>query len=113
MESNPRRAKLVRKAEQWRWSSLKGTGSPDGRSLLSSLPVRRPANWSKIVNEPLEEKLEKQIREAIKRSRPLGDPAWVTKTASKLGLGFTLRPQGRPRKPPIAVGKLPVKTRRK
>jgi putative transposase len=113
IESNPRRAKLVRKSEQWRWSSLKRAKSPDGKDLLSALPVRRPVNWSKIVNDPLEQKLEKQVREAIKRGRPFGDPAWVAKTASRLGLEFTLRPHGRPRKLPPGERKRPVKTRRK
>jgi putative transposase len=98
IESNPRRAKLAGKSEQWRWSSLAGSDSPDGRKLLSALPVRRPANWARLVNEPLEESAAAQVREAIKRSRPFGESAWIAKTASKYGLESTMRPQGRPRK---------------
>jgi len=113
IESNPRRDKLVRKSEQWRWSSLRGTKSPDGRALLSTLPVRRPANWGKIVDAPLEEDLEKQILEAVKRGRPFGDPAWVARTASRLGLEFTIRPHGRPRRSPPAEKKPRGKKRRR
>jgi putative transposase len=113
LESNPRRGKLVKKAEQWKWSSLQGRQSPDGGELLSAPPVRPPANWNELVNEPMDETLEKQLQEAIKRGRPFGDPAWVAKTAERLGLEFTLRPQGRPRKLPVAEKKPAAPKRRK
>jgi hypothetical protein len=40
---------------------------------------------------------EAAIRLAIARSRALGDDEWVKQTTAQLGLGHTLRPNGRPR----------------
>jgi putative transposase len=36
--------------------------------------------------------------QCAERGRPYGNVAWVEQTAERLGLGFTLRPRGRPRK---------------
>ena len=40
----------------------------------------------------------KDIRTSIERCRPYGSATWIQKTASRLGLEFTLRPRGRPKK---------------
>ena len=98
VEANPRRAKMVNRAEHWPWSSLSAPRSPDGRPLLADWPVRRPPNWLELVNEPLPEEKRELIQEALKRGRPLGEPQWVDKTVKSLGLEFTVRPRGRPRK---------------
>ena len=98
VEANPRRAKLVKRAEDWPWSSLTGKSSPDGRSLLGEWPVRRPPNWLELVNEPLPQEKREMIQAAIQRGRPLGEADWVDKTAKRLGLEFTVRPRGRPKK---------------
>ena len=34
----------------------------------------------------------------VNRGRPFGDPNWVTDTAKRLGLEWTIRPRGRPKK---------------
>lgn len=49
VEANPLRAKLVGRAESWRWGSLweRETG---GRRLLDSSSVPLPADWVGIVN---------------------------------------------------------------
>jgi putative transposase len=98
VEANPRRAKLVAQAEQWRWSGLwrrldRATDLP-----LCAWPVRRPGNWSDHVNRSLPEVTLMQLRESVQRGRPWGDAAWVRSTAERLGLEFTLRGPGRPRK---------------
>jgi putative transposase len=98
IEANPLRAKLVKRAEQWPWSSLSATRSPDGRELLSRWPVRRPPNWLELVNEPLPQEKRGAIQESMKRGRPLGEAKWMQEKARQLGLEFTLRPRGRPRK---------------
>ena len=52
IEANPLKAKLVRRAEDWQWSSLweRETGR---RSLLDPSPVALPADWVEIVNTPI------------------------------------------------------------
>ena len=39
-----------------------------------------------------------RARDSVIRGRPFGTPAWVRSTAERLGLEFTLRGPGRPRK---------------
>jgi putative transposase len=98
VESNALRAGLVRRAERWRWSSLASPASPDGRALLSASPMSRPRGWLAIVNQPMEKPALSALRDSVGRGRPYGDPAWVSRIARRLGLEFTLRPRGRPRK---------------
>jgi len=38
------------------------------------------------------------LRCCVNRGRPFGDPNWITDTAKRLGLEWTLRPRGRPKK---------------
>ena len=100
VEANPRRGGLVERAEQWRWSGLgrrmHGSGSDD--LPLSPWPVERPRNWLAWVNRELKEEQIEGIRACVERGRPLGPEDWVRRTAERLGLGFTLRGPGRPRK---------------
>ncbi|HUB26076.1 MAG TPA: hypothetical protein VL992_11655, partial [Tepidisphaeraceae bacterium] len=58
----------------------------------------RPANWSRLVNARLSEAELAGVRRCVCRGRPWGEPAWVQATADRLGLGFTLRDRGRPKK---------------
>ncbi|REK18985.1 MAG: hypothetical protein DWQ37_02670 [Planctomycetota bacterium] len=98
VEANPRRAKLVDRAERWRWSSLwRRLHRADGPPLVA-WPVRRPRNWLDRVNARLRPETLKQLRESVQRGRPLGDADWVQQTAARLGLEFTLRGPGRPKK---------------
>jgi putative transposase len=109
LEGGARRAKLVTRAEDWRWASLKQRAERQDAPPLAEWPVDRPATWLNLVNGPLADVEEEQIRVSIRRDRPLGSPAWVRRTAAKLGLTQTLRPRGRPPKP---LAKLSPRQRR-
>ena len=115
VEANPLRAGLVRRAEQWRWSGLafregrggdgdrrsddRDRGRDDGPALRPvAWPVDRPRNWIALVNEALPARQAEAVRTSLARQRPLGAEPWVLKTAKRLGLEFTLRPRGRPKK---------------
>ncbi len=95
VEANPLRAGLVRRAQDWPWSSL---GAPDAvrSQLVVDGPVPRPANWVELVNEPLVGL--GGLRQSIARGRPIGSDLWTAETARQFGLQFTMRPPGRPRK---------------
>lgn len=98
VERNALRARLCRRAENWRWGSLHRYvegGAP--QNLLSSWPVRRSANWVEFVNEPQTEGELTAIRRSVQRGAPLGDAAWTQQAAAQLGLESTLTPRGRPR----------------
>jgi putative transposase len=99
VEANARRAKLVERAERWRWCSLwarRQGGQP--AATLHPWPVDEPADWLSDVNRATPKDKVDAIRESIVRGRPFGSETWVTRTARRLGLTASLRPRGRPRK---------------
>ena len=100
IERNPLRANLVRRAVDWRWSSLwrAERGDRAARALLGKWPVSRPRDWAKEVQRPQREAEEAAIRRSIQRGVPFGDSDWTEKAVNSLGLASTLRPRGRPRK---------------
>jgi putative transposase len=97
-ERNAKRAKLVERAEDWRWGALwrRQHGSDDW--LTSTWPVPRPDDWIDRVNEPLTASEMAAIRRCIVRGTPFGSPDWVQNTAERLQLNHTLRSVGRPRR---------------
>ena len=100
VEWNALTAGLVERAEDWRWSSLgprDRAGSGAGL-LLSPWPVERPANWAEEVNRPWTESDLARVRRSVRKGLPLGEAAWVERTAKLLGLETALRSPGRPRK---------------
>ena len=94
VERNPLRAKLVRQAQNWPWSSL----SAPRAGFLHECPVPLPRNWVARVNAPETVAELAALRRSANRSTPFGAPAWVRRTAARLGLEASLRPRGRPRK---------------
>ena len=99
VERNALRANLVERAESWRWSSLRRVEREDPAfPILSTWPLPRPTDWLQIVNQPQTEAEVAALRCCVNRGRPFGDPKWVTDTAKRLGLEWTIRPRGRPKK---------------
>jgi putative transposase len=100
VERNAQRANLVRRAEQWRWSSLHRwlRGNSADQALLASWPLPRKSGWVDHVNEPLTEAELAAVRQSVDRGRPFGEPAWRDRAARRLSLESTLRHHGRPRK---------------
>ena len=101
VERNPLRAKLVRRAEDWPWSSLGGKRHPAAAAELpplSAWPLPRPRDWPGWVHEPQTEAELEALRASIQRGRPFGSPRWQKRTAKQLGLESTFRNRGRPKK---------------
>ena len=98
VEANPLRAKLVERAEQWQWGGLWRRTHRRSGPPLTAWPIERPARWLERVNAPVADEQLAGLQESVQRGRPFGAPAWVQATAARLGLGFTLRGPGRPRK---------------
>ena len=98
VEGNPVRAKLVQRADQWRWSGFGRRARRKDDLPLSPWPIERPRNWTILVNGELSAEELKTVRMCVSRGRPLGPEAWVEATALRLGLAYTLRGPGRPRK---------------
>lgn len=80
IEANPRRAGLVGRAEEWRWSSLVLRNLPG--KLLDPLPVVLPRGWLTLVNQPQTyEELE-----TVRLPRPRGRPV-LAQSADAAGAG--------------------------
>jgi putative transposase len=101
VERNALRARLVRRAENWRWSSLyhrlQGPGDPI-TDLLHGGPLALAADWARRVNEPQPEAELEALRRSVNRGQPFGSEGWQAKVARKLDLEHTFRPLGRPKK---------------
>jgi putative transposase len=98
VEANALRARLVERAEQWQWNGLWRRRHRRKDLPLADWPVERPRGWLEIVQASLSREALSILRTSVQRGRPLGSAEWVTKTAARLGLDYTLRDPGRPRK---------------
>ena len=99
VERNPLRARLVKRAQQWRWGSLHDHDAgalPPWLMQTRDWPVARRSDWVTWVNLPQTNKEEQAIRQCILRGRPLGSEKWVKKTTDRLKLHSAFRDRGRP-----------------
>ena len=100
VEANALSAKLVRRAEDWRWGSLwrlqRNQGAQPPR--IHEWPVARPTDWLAYVNQTPEATELEAVRRSARRGSPYGDEVWVQTMAEQLGLRTTLRARGRPAK---------------
>ena len=99
VERNALTARVVDRAEEWRWGSLwvRQHGDDKLKAILGDWPVTRPRNWVGLVNEPMMEKEAEGIRICIARNRPYGDEVWQDRQGKQLGLLHTFRSEGRPK----------------
>ena len=98
VERNPLRARLVERAQDWRWSSLWRRLNGDKESLLSTLPMDMPLDWVGLVNGAQSESELQALRNSVNRGTPYGSEPWTMRVAKMFGLERTLHPRGRPRK---------------
>ncbi len=92
------RARLARRAEDWRWSSAAAhlAGRDDG--LVSAAPLlARVGDWRAFLVDGIEAAAVEAIRGHERTSRPLGSEAFVTRLEA--GLGRRLSPRKPGRKP--------------
>ena len=94
---------VLPRAEPWRWSSLWHRTQATQVPWLSEWPIALPGQWTEHVNKAQTENELAALRRAVVRGVPYGDDAWQEQTAEVLGLQSSLRPPGRPRKPPKNV----------
>jgi putative transposase len=101
VERNAVRGKLVRRAQEWRWGSLWRRLHPEALPslALADWPVPQPEHWKELVNQALSLGELAAVRRAVTRGSPFGPEPWQKQIARRLGLGYTLRSRGRPKKP--------------
>ncbi|MBP6261950.1 MAG: transposase [Nitrospira sp.] len=94
VERNAVRAKLVERAEQWRWSTAGQQSVSDRVVPLSTGPVE----WLRWVNETESAEQVVATRKSVVKGQPCGTDAWVAQMVMDWGLQATLRSPGRSRR---------------
>jgi putative transposase len=92
---NPVRAKLVRKAEDWRWSSVRAhlAGKSDGIVQVEPA-LDRVGNFAAFLSEAFDENMTyAALRKAESVGRPIGSKNWIADMEARCGL--TLAPAKR------------------
>jgi putative transposase len=100
VEVNPRRAGLVKRLEDWEFSSAQAHlgGSPDPLIDLAQLVGRRrftPAQWREFL-ENTDREREQELQRALPGSRPCGSSDWIRSLEEKLKRRLRWQPRGRP-----------------
>jgi len=98
VERNAARAGLVKRAENWEWSSAAWWSREDRPTFLHEGPTDRGRHWLTDVNRPMSDAELAAIHRSVNRGTPWGSEPWQRRTAARLGLESALRPRGRPRK---------------
>lgn len=98
VERNAKQANLVKKAENWRWSSVwrREKGTKRHQKMLSPWSMDLPPQYLAWLNKPQPEEEEKAIELATDKGRPFGNNSWLNRIVKKFGLQSTLRDRGRP-----------------
>ena len=99
VERNARRAGLVKRAEEWPWSSVhvRLYGNAEQKNRLSPWPIPEPAHYGQWLNQSQPREEMEEIRKALARSRPYGSEKWVSRTVARFGLENSIRNPGRPK----------------
>ncbi len=114
IEANPVRARMVKRAEDYAWSSFRAHGLGEPNDLLDSVtPYEqiagyakvRQRKWSDYVHRQSNEDQLQAIRHSVAAGLPYGAASWVKNLSRKLKLDLTIRPRGRPRKQPTEAEK--------
>ena len=100
IERNALRAKLVRKAENWKFCSLwrRIYGNLQKKKLLSEWPITEPKDYLSFVNIPQSQNEEELIRLSVIKGKPYGNENWSIKIIKKFTLESTVRLPWRPKK---------------
>jgi putative transposase len=96
---NPVRARLVDRAEDWRWSSVRAhlAGKDDGVVTVAPA-LDRIGNFATFLSEDFDQAMAyAALRKAESVGRPIGSKEWITDMEARTGR--TLAPQKRGPKP--------------
>jgi putative transposase len=100
IEQNPVRARMVRKPEDYSYSSACGhiTGTKDEVLNEKLFEGNESSDYVKFIRSAIPEKEINSIRLATKRNKPLGNINFLKKIEKLLNIDFRNNPPGRPRK---------------
>lgn len=103
VERNPVRAKIVRKAENYRWSSASAHCGLKADSLLTRKPswqrqFESIGDWSAWLAEGDEPQRLEILRRNVEKGLPCGSEKFIQKLEKLTGRTLQYRPRGRPKK---------------
>jgi putative transposase len=99
VERNPVRAKMVRKAEDYEWSSARSRVKGEKNELISEFYlVKEIVDWSEYLAGEDDEKTLKLMRRHGATGKPLGSGEFLEWLAKKLKVDLRPKKRGRPRK---------------
>jgi putative transposase len=102
VERNPVRAKLVRRAWRYPWSSAAAHCGQGGTTDLLDLDAWREmlgrVNWQNCLIRPEDEQKLERLRGWTNRGCPLGSDSFISKLERKFRRRLRPLPVGRPRK---------------
>lgn len=100
LERSPVRARTVRKAERYPWSSAPGHCGLRKDDLLRSPcgALATVGDWSAWLREPDDEKLVAMVRRNTRTGRPAGDESFIDELEASVGRVLRPKKGGRPRK---------------
>ena len=98
VERNPVKANLIRRAEDWQWSSAwrREKGTERDRKLLAPWPISIPKDYLTLLNAPQTKEEESALERSEVKGVPFGAEDWQQTMVEKHGLEQTLRSVGRP-----------------
>jgi putative transposase len=96
IERNPLRAKLVKKLDNWKYSSYlkRITHTP---AFLAPLPIDTPRNYTSFVYAPQTIAELDAVRYSVNKGKPYGTNTWTHAKIKEFALDATVRKRGRPR----------------
>jgi putative transposase len=99
VERNPVRAKLVRSAEQYKWSSARGHCGMDTDPLLAGgfPPAGVVSNWQEWLQDE-DERLSAAVRRRTQTGRPCGSCTFVERLEGMVNRVLQLQKVGRKKK---------------
>lgn len=97
VERNPVRAGMVKRAEEYRWSSA-AFHLPDRLIRAEGEWGAAIRDWDQVLNTDECESDVQLLRDRTRVGFPCGEEAFVLGVAEAAGCELTLRPRGRPRK---------------
>jgi putative transposase len=103
VETNALNAGLVKRAEDYRWSSASPHALEDDRPILAEWPVGKPGDWLTLLNLRTPAQELQRIQRSAARGAPYGSSAWVDAVVKQYSLEHTIRRRGRPTRVESAI----------
>jgi len=100
IESNPVRVGIVKRPEDYSYSSAKAhiLGRQDPLLKESLFDKDEINQYRKLMKSEEDKKVLEEIRNQTRLGKPLGDEGFLESLSERLGYGLSFRPKGRPTK---------------